>query len=375
MGVWPSLEHSQPAQSPPPLPHLMNPVVLLSDKSVLVPPSTGFPQRPEHRLVQPSRPSRTWPWWLLPPSSHCLLPLQQDKNVSASRLCTSCSLCLELSDCHLATSFSSARTPLRGHSSEGPSLATLPKTIPDTPHCMAQQHLMVPALLSSLWICCLCPNGLAGPGGKGQSRVPRPRTCWVLCLQQESYTSETELSSPPAQEGPGLHQPGSHQERPRRVLGQEDSGWAGEATWSRGQKRLMSRSPLWCRRCPHLPGPLPLPYALALGTPASQPGVSFAHRSPDLILEDMGFWFCVQVLRALAHSLGLPGSVLCPPTPRSNTSPPGLPSPGSSSERRPRLAGASTQALSTQEPPHPKPSEGAPKQVQLRDTQPHPPLS
>lgn len=132
-GVWSSLGHSRPAQSPPPLPHPVNPVVLLSDKLVLVPPSTGFPQRPARLLVQPSRPSRTWPWWLLPPSCHSLPPLQQDKNVSASRLCTSCSLRSELSDCHLATSFSSARTLLRGHSSEGPSLATLPKRSPTLP--------------------------------------------------------------------------------------------------------------------------------------------------------------------------------------------------------------------------------------------------
>lgn len=172
MGVRPSLGHRQPAQSPPPLPHPVNPVVLLSDKSVLVPPSIGFPQRPEHRLGQPSRPSRTGPWWLLPPSSHSSLPLQQDKNVSASRLCTSCSLCLELYDCHLATSFSSARTPPRSHSSEGPSLVTLPKHSPTLPTAWAQQHLVVPTLLSSLWVCCPCPMDWWVQEGRGHPESP-----------------------------------------------------------------------------------------------------------------------------------------------------------------------------------------------------------
>lgn len=61
-----SLGHSQWAQLPLPLlPHPVNPVVLLSRKSLLVPASTDFPQQPEYLLIsylQPVRPSGTWVW-------------------------------------------------------------------------------------------------------------------------------------------------------------------------------------------------------------------------------------------------------------------------------------------------------------------------
>lgn len=84
---------------------------------------------------QPTGPSRTWPCWLLPPSlaPKMLAPLPslpRDKTVFPSRLCPSCSTCVELSDCPLVTSFPSAKTLFEGHSSRMPSLATLSRQFP-----------------------------------------------------------------------------------------------------------------------------------------------------------------------------------------------------------------------------------------------------
>lgn len=176
--MWPSLGYGQPAQSLLPLPHAVYPAALLSGQFL---PPLAFPkdqtifQVPHCSLRDPPGPGRGG--------------FSRPHPAPNARLSTACSAgrecaCPGAAHClsfvlravwpPAATSCWSARPPLGGHSSEGSFLATVPKQLPGASQHVAQQQLMVPGSLLTLWVCCPLPQRTgSGGGGEECSRVPR----------------------------------------------------------------------------------------------------------------------------------------------------------------------------------------------------------
>lgn len=140
------------------------------------------------------RPSGTWPCGFLPPSPHCKharLPAvpATGQDASPSGLCTPCSLGLEFSGHHLATSLPSAKTPFRGHSTEGPSLATLPTQLLSLPTTWPSSTWRY--LVNFLDLLFTAPVDWRLPEIRGapESPGPEPAGCSASSrIQQESYT-------------------------------------------------------------------------------------------------------------------------------------------------------------------------------------------
>ena len=115
------------------------------------------------------------------------------QNVSPSGLRTSCSLCSEFSGHHLATSYPSAKTSFRGHSSGGPSLATLPKQLPDAPPIWPSSTWWYLAYSLACVFAVQCPDGLTVPGDREHTWTPGldPAGCSVSGrTEQESYAPD-----------------------------------------------------------------------------------------------------------------------------------------------------------------------------------------
>lgn len=89
--------------------------------------------------------------------------------MNPSGLCTPCSLGLEFSGRHLATSLPSAKTPFRGHSSEGPSQATLPTQLPSLPTTWPSSTWRYVVYFLDCVLAVHCPRGLAAPGDQGRT--------------------------------------------------------------------------------------------------------------------------------------------------------------------------------------------------------------
>lgn len=184
--MWPSLGYGQPAQSLLPLPHAVYPAALLSGQFL---PPLAFPkdqtifQVPHCSLRDPPGPGRGG--------------FSRPHPAPNARLSTACSAgrecaCPGAAHClsfvlravwpPAATSCWSARPPLGGHSSEGSFLATVPKQLPGASQHVAQQQLMVPGSLLTLWVCCPLPQR-TGSGGGGGGVLPssQAQCCWAVC--------------------------------------------------------------------------------------------------------------------------------------------------------------------------------------------------
>ena len=149
-GARPSVQHSQSAQSCPCLLYYIQLTQwsLVKQKMNSVPPSLAFPYN--HRILQILNPAYD-PTGPGPAGFSLLIPLQTCSSLCCPHHRTACVplralyfllLVLRLLWSSPGHFFPISQTSFRGHSSEGPSLATLPK-----------QLLMLP------------PHGLAVPGG------------------------------------------------------------------------------------------------------------------------------------------------------------------------------------------------------------------